>query len=124
MASDESSSISESQPTNWEVHDKSLTSDFPLIGPLVAWFRNSVNSISTKWYMRSILDQQNQLNRRLSEQAAQLQLQLSDQDHELSIMAHDMAEITNQLIQMNQMLSAIETKMTQLESDRANDSSK
>ena len=124
MASDESSSISESQPTNWEVHDKPLKSDFPVIGKLVAWFRNSVNSISTKWYMQSILNQQNQLNRRLSERAAQLQLQLSDQDHELSIMAHDMAEITNQLIQMNQMLSAIETKMTQLESDRANDISK
>ncbi len=123
MASDDSSSISETQPANWEVHDKPLSSDFPVIGPLVAWFRNSVNSISTKWYMRSILQQQNQLNRRLSEQTAQLQLQLSDQDHELSIMAHDMAEITNQLIQMNQMLIAIETKMTQLESDKANDSS-
>ena len=124
MASDDSSSLFETQPTNWEVHEKPLSSDFPVIGPLVAWFRNSVNSISTKWYMQSILQQQNQLNRRLSEQTAQLQLQLSDQDHELSIMAHDMAEITNQLIQMNQMLIAIETKMTQLESDKANDSSK
>ena len=124
MVSNDSSSISEIQPTNWEVHDKPLSSDFPVIGPMVAWFRNTVNSISTKWYMQSILKQQNQLNRRLSEQTAQLQLQLSDQDHELSIMAHDMAEITNQLIQMNQMLIAIEAKMAQLDSEKVNNSSK
>ena len=124
MVPNDSSSISEIQPSNWEVHDKPLSSDFPVIGPLVAWLRNSVNSISTKWYMQSILQQQNQLNRRLSEQSVQLQLQLSDQDHELSIMAHDMAEITNQLIQMNQMLIAIEAKMAQLESGEVNNSSK
>jgi len=123
MVSNDSFSTSEIQPINWEVHDKPLSSDLPVIGPLVAWFRNSVNSIATKWYMQSILQQQNQLNRRLSEQTAQLQLQLSDQDHELSIMAHDMAEITNQLIQMNQLVIAIEAKLAQLEAEKAGSSS-
>lgn len=37
-------------------------SRLPLIGGLVAWLRTQVNRLSTQWYVRPLLQQQNELN--------------------------------------------------------------
>ena len=44
------------------VVEQPLTSQTPVIGPLLAWFRNTWNNIATTWYVRPLLQQQNDYN--------------------------------------------------------------
>lgn len=50
-----------------------FTSNVPLIGGLIAWFRNAWNSMSTKWYVRPLMAQQTAINLALVDQLASLQ---------------------------------------------------
>jgi hypothetical protein len=34
----------------------------PLLGPVISWFRQRWNDVSTTWYVRSLIDQQNRFN--------------------------------------------------------------
>ena len=47
----------------WEVAEQPFISQTPLVGRWIARFREAWNSVSTKWYVRSILQQQNDYNR-------------------------------------------------------------
>jgi hypothetical protein len=53
----------EQMETAWEVQERPFTSPTPLIGPLLAWLRTAWNNISTKWYVRAVIQQQNEFNR-------------------------------------------------------------
>ncbi len=44
------------------VHEQPFRSDAPLVGPQIARMRDSWNSVSTKWYVRPLLEQQNRFN--------------------------------------------------------------
>lgn len=44
------------------VREQPFTSRLPLIGPLIAWFRDRWNRIATKWYVRPLLEQQVRFN--------------------------------------------------------------
>ena len=50
----------------------------PIVGPLVAWFRTVWNSISTRWYVLSLLQQQNRFNHAVT-QATQALLERLDE---------------------------------------------
>ena len=61
------STIYGSQPSAWYqeelmarrmLHEPTFSSDKPVIGPLIAAFREAWNNVSTKWYVRLILQQQ------------------------------------------------------------------
>ncbi|MCL4829914.1 MAG: hypothetical protein KJZ95_21315, partial [Caldilinea sp.] len=39
-----------------------LTSNTPVIGGFIAWFRNAWNSVSTQWYIAPLIQQQNEFN--------------------------------------------------------------
>lgn len=65
----------------WQVTEQPFKSTFPVLGPLIAWFRERCNRISTRWYVLKLLEQQNQFNRLLVELAYQvnaIQGQLSE----------------------------------------------
>jgi hypothetical protein len=62
----------------------SFHSSVPLLGPLIAWFREQWNSISTKWYVRSLIHQQNRFNASLVDQLAADSARLDDQMARLS----------------------------------------
>ena len=34
----------------------------PLLGPVISWFRRQWNNVSTTWYVRPLIDQQNRFN--------------------------------------------------------------
>ncbi len=46
----------------WQVQEQPFRSRFPILGPLIAWFRERWNRISTKWYVLPILQQQVHFN--------------------------------------------------------------
>ena len=48
------------------VHEQPFHSDAPLVGAQIARARDSWNSVSTKWYVRPMLEQQNRFNAAVS----------------------------------------------------------
>ena len=58
------------------IQEVPFTSTVPVIGPLIAGFRSLWNSVSTRWYVRPLLHQQNVFNARLVGQVRVLQEQL------------------------------------------------
>ncbi len=46
----------------WQVQEQPFRSRLPIVGPLIAWFRERWNRISTKWYVLPILQQQVHFN--------------------------------------------------------------
>jgi O-antigen chain-terminating methyltransferase len=48
--------------TLWQVQEQPFQSRVPLLGPLIAWFRERWNRVATKWYVRPLLHQQQHFN--------------------------------------------------------------
>jgi hypothetical protein len=47
----------------WILKEQAFRSSLPLVGGIVAWFREMWNSVATKWYVRPLIEQQNAINR-------------------------------------------------------------
>jgi O-antigen biosynthesis protein len=50
----------------WLVTERPFASPVPLIGPFIAWVRETWNNVSARWYVRGLLLQQMKINRRLA----------------------------------------------------------
>jgi hypothetical protein len=103
--------------STWEVQERPFVSTAPLIGPIVARFRAAWNSVSTKWYVRAILQQQNGFNRLLVLHLQELQRRLDDadarlidEDHDLSAAIHDLGELTIALVSLERRLAQLEER--------------
>ena len=109
----------------WQVEERPFTSPTPLIGPLIARLRTLWNNIATKWYVRPLIQQQNEINwhivhhlQAITERQEQILQQqqiimqrqqfqderLIAQDQDQTHLFHDTAEITAHLIQLKQYL--------------------
>ena len=104
-----------------EVQEQPFSSPTRLVGPLIARFRSLWNSVSTKWYVRPLLQQQNRLNRLLVERLHDHELRLVEQDREQTALARDMAELAAQVRQTNRLLASINRRLQSLEEQRAPD---
>jgi hypothetical protein len=109
-------------------------SQVPLIGSLIARFRELWNSMSTKWYVRPLIEQQSEINRQfvaaLMAQAADLRdvtlrfgedeermaEWLIQQDREQSTAIGDLSETALRLVQTNRRLAELEHRLAMLES--------
>jgi GT2 family glycosyltransferase len=49
----------------WYVAERPFTSSVPLLGPLIARFREAWNNVAARWYVRGLLVQQLEINHRL-----------------------------------------------------------
>ena len=112
----------------WEVQEPPFTSPTPVLGPLLAWLRNAWNSVSTKWSVRGVIQQQNEFNRLTVQQFHQVEREsqatsarLLAQDHDQSDLVHDVGELTAQLIQLNRQLLAMEERLVKLEQTSGRD---
>jgi GT2 family glycosyltransferase len=75
-------------------------SDVPMIGPLIAGFRETWNNVSTKWYVRLILQQQVAFNRL----AAAL---LDDLSSQAGASASDLTLLAGELTRMNRCFEEV-----------------
>jgi SAM-dependent methyltransferase len=57
----------------WEVQESPFVSQIPLLGPLIARFREAWNSVACKWHVRRLLEQQIQFNRSVAELALRVE---------------------------------------------------
>lgn len=81
-----------------------FTSSVPVIGGLIAWFRNAWNSVATKWYVRPVIDQQTSFNLAIVDRLEKVQRSLDatttdidtwliDEDREQTRLARRIAEL-------------------------------
>lgn len=98
-----------------QVEERPFTSETAVIGSLIARFREFWNSISTKWYVRPLLQQQNEFNRLITQAIQEHDEWLIALDREQTALTHNTAEITAQLIQMNRLLQSVDEKLSRLE---------
>lgn len=101
-----------------------FTSRAPIIGGLIVWFRNAWNSISTRWYLAPILQQQNEINLMLIDELRALRRDMVEQqarwpiveeisdrliatDRDATTLAHDLAQLTAAVIQLEDRLAAL-----------------
>lgn len=91
----------------WEVQEHPITSSKPLVGPLIAWVRSLWNSVSTKWFVRAIRLQQNEVNRIVTRR-------LEFHDRILRDLDHDQTRLTRQLAEALYRLDRIESRLMAL----------
>lgn len=104
-----------------KINEEPFRSQARFVGPLIARFRSLWNSVSTKWYVRPLLQQQNRLNRLLVERLGDHDLRLIEQDREQTALTHDLADVATQLQMMNRRLASLERRLAQLEERAAAD---
>ena len=87
-----------------KIVEQPFSSEIPIFGPLIVWFRTMWNSVAAKWYVRPMLDQQNNFNRQIVERVRDFEAYAyglsSEQDRDLSRLRHDVAALHYQLTQL------------------------
>jgi septal ring factor EnvC (AmiA/AmiB activator) len=100
------------------IREQPFRSDKPVIGRFIAWFRAAWNSVSTRWYVLPLLQQQNEFNalvvshlRETERQLDEIDRRLIDLDQDHTSLTRNVAELTYQLIHTNRLLTAIEAQL-------------
>ena len=108
----------------WQVEERPFRSQTAVIGPVIAWLRNAWNNVAAKWYVRAVVQQQNEFNRLAVEQLQEVQARFEElngrlvaQDQDQSALTHDLGELTTQLIQTNRLLQSIDERLARLEKE-------
>jgi hypothetical protein len=89
-----------------------------VIGGLIARFREMWNNVSTKWYVRPLLQQQNEFNHLVVRTIREHDDWLIALDRDQTALNHNTAELTAQLIQMNRLLHSVDERLSRLEAGR------
>ena len=81
--------------------------------------------MAAKWYVRPMLDQQNEFNRVVVERIRDYETYTyelsSEQDRDLGRLRHDVAALNLQLTQLNQRLGKLNEHLEQRDADRQDD---
>ena len=109
---------------------RQLTSNTPVIGGVIAWFRNTWNSVSTRWYVAPLVQQQNELNQGVvnelytiqeelhtlviaQQEMKQLLDEISDRllanDRDVVALTHDLGKVTYAVIRLDENLKRIDS---------------
>ncbi len=99
----------------WQVEERPFTSNTPVIGSLIVRFRQFWNNLSTTWYVRPLVQQQNHINQELVQLLAQTTEELSSRlisaDHDQTDLSRQLAELTYAVNSMNHRLAKIEASL-------------
>lgn len=101
-----------------DVQEKGFESPTPYLGPLLVWFRTAWNNVATKWYVRPIVQQQNEFNRRVVD-CLRVQdgliddtnARLIDQDREQTELVRQLALLSAEVERLNQQLRALNERL-------------
>lgn len=122
MTEEISSELSQQLAAKWQVTERPFTSNAPLIGPLIVRLRRLWNTVSTTWYVRPLVQQQNEYNhlllqssRQMAEVAGELDGRLTATDQDQTELRAQVAELVTAVHQMNRRLAALEAQLDQSE---------
>lgn len=94
-------------------------SHVPLIGPLIAWLRSAWNNVSTTWYVRPLIAQQNEFNALVAGQLRRVAEQINSQEAQLSELNHRVGELEGRLRDLSAWLIAQDREHSELVHDLA-----
>ena len=100
----------------WRVEEEPLRSSVPVVGPLIAAFRNAWNSVAARWYVRLLFQQQQGFNQLVSgvvsqqmvhqlEQSQRHSLLLCDREQSIAALAAQLARIEVRVLRLEKMLA-------------------
>lgn len=108
-----------------QVVEQPFHSDVPLFGPLIARLRGLWNSVATKWYVRPLLQQQNDFNLTVVQRMEVVEEYVlehsSTQDRELTRLQRETAELQLVAAQLKEYVLALDEQLAQLEAAAARD---
>ncbi len=96
-----------------------LESKTPLVGTLIARFRNMWGAVAAKWMIAQMVRQQNEFNQLVTTHLQTASEQLIEQDHDLVALTRQIAEMNIALRQLQQQVQVLEAKLAQLEADES-----
>jgi hypothetical protein len=111
------------------IREQPFQSNVPVVGPLISWFRAAWNSIATRWYVSSLLQQQNEFNMLLvsylrgMEAAASARRDavdgwISEVGGWMGEMSSRLNEINNRLYEMGETLNEVDARMIGTDRDQ------
>ncbi len=80
----------------WEVKERPFTSSVPVLGPLFARFRQAWNSVAARWYVRGLLVQQLEINRRLVFTVEMNNRLISDLNRDIVLLHREVARLLSE----------------------------
>ncbi len=91
----------------WRVQEAPFTSKVPVVGPLIAAFRTAWNNVSAKWYVRRILQQQNEYNYVVYQVLEELVRQMQPQGQVYDGIRSDLGQLRERLSEMELRLLSV-----------------
>lgn len=89
------------------VRERPFISHLPLIGQGVAWLRTLWNNVAARYYLQALLQQQNELNRRVTIYPNQHQEKLKQQNNSGLSMSQTVTKLQAQLSEIDQQVRAL-----------------
>lgn len=77
-----------------------LTSETPVVGGVIAWFRNAWNSVSTRWYVAPLVQQQNEFNQSVVDELRTIKgdiQSLRSELHTLAVAQQNMRQLLDEI---------------------------
>jgi hypothetical protein len=97
------------------IDEPTFQSAVPLIGPLIAAFRRAWNNVSTRWYVRPMMDQQQRFNVLVSQLLAEQARLLEDRSSEAQANAQAISQLANQLLAQQQQIQHLTQTISHLQ---------
>lgn len=109
------SQLTDELASKWQVEERPFVSHKPLIGPLIVFIREMWNSISTKWFVRAILQQQNEFNEAVVRSVNELDMRICDNDRDSTALAVEIAKVGYRLNRIENQLAALGERLARIE---------
>ena len=93
-------------PANGTLREYRFASHTPVLGPFIARFRSAWYNVAARWGDQSIISQQAAYN-------AELDQRLILADHDLTHLTRAVAELTQQVIELQHVIDELQTARTQ-----------
>jgi GT2 family glycosyltransferase len=90
----------------WSIRERPFVSKVPIIGSAIVRFRELWNSVAAKWYVRSLIEQQNEFNRRLVLKTAWIQENLAAIQRVMGRLDREMVKAYRLQVEMSRDLQA------------------
>ena len=95
---------------NGALHEYRFTSHTPVFGPLLARLRSAWYSVAARWGDESIINQQTAINRIAAQQISMFDQRLILTDRDLTDLASTVAELTQQVMQLQHAVAALQAR--------------
>jgi hypothetical protein len=96
-----------------------LQSNTPVVGPLIAKFRNAWGSVAAKWLIAQMVAQQNEFNHLIAVQLESSYEQLIEQDRELVALTRQVAEMQLAMRHLQGQVQQLEAQLAKLEANES-----